>query len=174
MGRLTAALLAASLMISACGSSSAALDDDVTIELERPTRADIPWDETPEQIRSNTKCPADLPVDSITPVDEPAVALTHVAEITEASALAFAPDGTGYVGTRSGSIFRWVEGSEPRIVLDLTESTTTDRDQGLLGLTVANGYLFVNRTDNDDDSANDNGDDDSATTTTYSANQLNK
>ncbi len=163
MGRFAAALIACSLVVSACGDSDAAPDpssdvattsaDDVsTIQLERPTRADIPWDETPEHIRSNERCPDDLPVDSVVPVNEPAVSLNHVAEIPEASALAFAPDGTAFVGTRGGSIFRWVKGSQPDTVLDLTGVTSTDRDQGLLGLAVAEGYLFVNRTDRADDS----------------------
>jgi glucose/arabinose dehydrogenase len=154
MGRFAAVLIAGSLMVSACGTAdlASASGADATIEIERPTRPNIPWDEAPEQIRSNERCPADLPVDSITPVDEAAVALTHVAEIPEASALAFAPDGFAFVGTRQGTILRWAEGSEPEIVLDLSDVTSAERDQGLLGLTVANGYLFVNRTDHEDDS----------------------
>ncbi len=162
MGRFAAALIAGSLVVAACGPSDTApvptsdglpvSSADVAIQIERPTRPDIPWEETPERIRSNTKCPEDLPVDSVTPVGEPAVTLIHVAEIPEASALAFASDGSAFVGTRRGSIFGWVEGSEPEIVLDLAQFTTTERDQGLLGLTVANGYLFVNRTDLEDDS----------------------
>lgn len=158
MRRLTAALIAGSLIATACSTSDTASDvapaspADVTIQIERPTRPDIPWEETPEQIRSNESCPGDLDVDSIIPADEPAVSLTHLADIPEASALAFAPDGSAFVGTRRGFIFGWVEGSDPAIVLDLTSLTSTERDQGLLGLTVANGYLFVNRTDHEDDS----------------------
>ncbi len=151
MHRIAAALIVGSLMISACAPDDAlAPDGDVAIQLERPTRTNIPYAETPEGARANIKCPGDLPVDTITPVDEPAVALIHVAEIPEASALAFAPDGSAFVGTRGGLILSWVEGGEPEIVLDLAELTSTERDQGLLGLTIANGYLFVNRTDLDD------------------------
>ena len=154
MRRFAAALIAGSLLFSACApfETEPVSGPDVAIEIERPTRPDIPYEDTPERARANIKCPEDLPVDSVTPVDEPAVALVHVAELPEASALVFAPDGSAFVGTRDGSIFSWAEGSEPEIVLDLTESTTIDRDQGLLGLTVANDYLFVNRTDLDDDS----------------------
>lgn len=162
MAKFATALIAGSLLLSACGSSNTSqfpppgavptVAPDVAIQIERPTRPDIPWEETPERLRSNTTCPDDLPVDSVTAVDEPAVELVHVAEVSEASALAFSPDGTAFIGTRGGSIFRWIEGSEPEIALDLTQSTTTERDQGLLGLTVANGYLFVNRTDLEDDS----------------------
>jgi glucose/arabinose dehydrogenase len=162
MGRFAAALIAGSLIVSACGQTDKTqgswLDGppvssaDVTIQIDRPTRPDIPWDETPERARSNTACPSDLPVDSVTPVDEPTVSLSHVVEIVGASALAFATGGTAFIGTREGSVFGWVEGSEPEIVLDLTQVTTTERDQGLLGLAVADGYLFVNRTDLEDDS----------------------
>ncbi|MCP4964272.1 MAG: hypothetical protein GY926_03455 [bacterium] len=156
MRRFTAVLIAGSLLVSACGSSVST--PDVAIEIDGPTRPDIPWDETPEKARSNISCPDDLPVDSVTSVDNagpgsvPAVTLAHVAEVPEASALAFTPDGTAFVGTRQGAILGWVEGSEPEIVLDLTKDTSAERDQGLLGLTVENGYLFVNRTDNDGDS----------------------
>lgn len=139
-------------MCSACGLfDSETATSDVTIQLERPTRDDLPYDETPEKARANIACPDDLPVDTVTPVEEPAVALEQIVEIPEASALAFAPDGTAFIGSRQGEIYQWVEGAEPEVVLDLVELTTTDRDQGLLGLTVANDYLFVNRTDLDDD-----------------------
>ena len=153
MRRFAATLIAGSLMVSACSlfDEEAAPGPDVAIQLERPTRADLPYDETPEKARANIPCPDDLPVDTILSVDEPAVELVHVAEIPEASALAFAPDGSAFIGTREGSIFSWVEGNEPEIVLNLVEFTTTDRDQGLLGLTVANDYLFVNRTNVEDD-----------------------
>ncbi len=156
--RLVSALVACSLILSACAADDPLASGDavvpegsVTIQIERPTRADMPYDETPEEARANMPCPSDLPVDHITPVGEPAIALVHVANVPEATSLAFAPDGSAFVGTRSGSIFKWVEGSRPKIALDLTDVTTTDRDQGLLGLTVANGYLLVNRTDLDDD-----------------------
>ncbi len=156
MFRSVVALIAGSLMVAACGSSetvpTSTSSPDVAIEVAAPTRPDIPWDETPEHLRANERCPDDLPVDSIVPLDSPKVALTRVAEIAEASALAFAPNGTAFVGTRSGSIFSWVEGREPQLVLDLASVTTTERDQGLLGLNVANGYLFVNRTDLEGDS----------------------
>jgi glucose/arabinose dehydrogenase len=162
MRRFAAALLAGSLIVTACGSSDTTEDPaedvapveeaDVTIQIERPTRPDIPWVETPEHIRSNERCPDDLDVDVINPMEEPAVTLTHVAEVPEASALAFAPDGTAFISTRRGVIYRWVEGSEPETVLDLTGLTPTARDEGLLGLAVANDYLFVGRSDGDGDS----------------------
>lgn len=163
MRRFAAALIASSLIVSACGDSDTREEPapetgapvsraDVAIQIERPTRPDIPWDETPEHIRSNKQCPDDLEVDVITPVEETAVTLTHVAEVPEASALAFASDGTAFISTRRGLIYRWVEGSEPDNVLDLTGLTPTARDEGLLGLAVANGYLFVGRSDGDGDS----------------------
>ncbi len=152
--RLLAALL---VLIAACGDTSSEQSDSsapptseaggTVIQIERPTRPDIPWDETPEQIRANEDCPADFAVDVITPLEDPLVTLTHVAEVTEASALAFAPDGTAYIGTRSGLVLRWTDGTEPTEVLDLTGVTGVERDQGLLGLNVADGYLFINRTD---------------------------
>ena len=167
MARFPIVLAAAALLASACGASEPAPTTSpettpgataetggaaATIQIDRPTRPDIPWDETPEQIRSNESCPADLPVDRVVPVTEPSVELVLEAEFTLPSALAFAPDGTGFVGTRDGSVYRWAEGNEPEVVLDLTALTSTERDQGLLGLTVANGHLFVNRTDLEDDS----------------------
>ena len=107
MARFATVLLVATLLTSACGSSDVSSDSteiaastsggEVTIRIERPSRPDIPWAETPEQIRSNEQCPDDLQVDSIVPVTEPTVSLTQVAEIAEASALAFAPDGTASV-----------------------------------------------------------------------------
>jgi len=152
MHRYAAVLVAGSLILSACAHDDAlAAESGVAIQIERPTRAEIPFAETPEEARANMKCPADLPVDNITPVGEPAVALILLAEVPEASALAFAPDGSAFIGTRGGLILSWRQGSEPEIVLDLAAVTSTDRDQGLLGLTVANDYLFVNRTGLDDD-----------------------
>ena len=122
MFRLVVAFVAGSLMAAACGSPEATpvSTTEVAIEIDAPTRPDIPWDETPEHLRANERCPEDLAVDSITPLDAPAVALTQVAEVAEASALVFAPNGTAFIGARSGSIFSWVEGSEPELVLDLT------------------------------------------------------
>jgi glucose/arabinose dehydrogenase len=155
MARYLTALLVGVLLVSACTDADGATRDGEssdTILIERPTRADVPWPETPEQILSNESCPDDLQVDSIVAATEPAVALELVAEIPMAAALAFTPDGTAFVGTREGLIYRFFEGGEPAIVLDLTPVTTTERDQGLLGLTVANDYLFVYRTDLEDDS----------------------
>ncbi len=150
MRRFAAALVAISLVVAACASSDT--ESAGSIQLERPTRAGLLYADTPEKARSNIPCPEDLDVDAVAQVEEPAVALTQVAEIVEASALAFAPDGQAFIGTREGSILSWVEGSEPEVALDLVELTATERDQGLLGLTVHNGYLFVNRTDLEDNS----------------------
>ncbi len=161
MARISTALVAGLLTVSACGTADPAqssivepisvADADFTIIIDRPTRPDIPWAETPEQIRSNESCPVDLQVDSILALDEPAVELVLAAQVPEVSALAFAPDGGAFIGTRQGHVLGWEDGSEPETVLDLSALTSTERDQGLLGLTVAEGYLFVNRTNLDGD-----------------------
>ena len=156
--KIATAVLVTALMTTACAPSDSAsaetqpVEQSATVHIERPTRPDIPWAETPEQIRSGERCPADLPVDTITPADEASVALEQVAAIPSASALAFAPDGTGYIGTRDGLVLSWTPGAEPVAALDLTETTSTERDQGLLGLAVVNDYLLINRTDLDNDS----------------------
>jgi len=158
MQKLAAALVAGSLLLSACAHDDALASEDApsgavdaTIHIERPARTEIPYDQTPEAEMANEQCPQDLQVDTIAPVGDPGVDLKLVAYAPDASALAFAPDGRGFIGSRGGSIFKWAPGTEPKMVLDLADVTSTDRDQGLLGLTVTHGHLLVNRTQLDDE-----------------------
>jgi len=120
MYRLVAALMAGSLILSACAHDDALASEDVpsgavdaTMRIERPTRTEIPYDQTPEAEMANEPCPQDLQVDTIAPVGDPGVDLKLVAYAPDASALAFAPDGRAFIGSRGGSIFKWAPRTEP-------------------------------------------------------------
>lgn len=150
MIRTFTALLSLALVAAAC--SAAAEEVPLTLTIERIGRADVPWPDTPELKLSNVPCPADLDVETVAPVVIPEVAVELVAPVEGASAAAIGPDGVAYIGTREGRIYQWAAGSDPEFVMDLTAETTTERDQGLLGLLVHDESLFVYRTDTDNDS----------------------
>lgn len=152
MMRALLPVVALALVVAACGSDAEPAAPAGPVLLDKPTRADVPWEETPEFILSNEKCPEGMAVDEIRQVDALEIRLTKAASLESASALTFAPDGTGYVATRDGLVSKWDRGSPPAAVLDLRRDTTTERDQGLLGLAVHDGKLFVWRTDSSDDS----------------------
>jgi glucose/arabinose dehydrogenase/PKD repeat protein len=77
-----------------------------------------------------------------------------VASIISPTALAFTPDGHLLIATQKGQI--WIKdtaGGEPTLALDLSAKVCSDRDQGMLGLTIdpsffSNGYIYASYTFN--------------------------
>jgi glucose/arabinose dehydrogenase/PKD repeat protein len=77
-----------------------------------------------------------------------------VASIPSPTALAFTPDGHLLIATQKGEI--WIKdtaGGDPKLGLDLGASVCSDRDQGMLGMTVdpsfySNGYIYASYTFN--------------------------
>ncbi|NNF63426.1 MAG: hypothetical protein HKN07_04130 [Acidimicrobiia bacterium] len=151
MPRILIAILVLALTAGACASDSGpATEGPLTIE--RIFRDDVPWPETPELQLSNVPCPAGLDVDTIKPLESAEITLELVAPLEGATTMAFASSDLAFMGTREGRIYQWVEGGAPEFVMDLSGETTTERDQGLLGLLVREDSLFVYRTDTKDDS----------------------
>ena len=151
MPRTIIAILLVALVASACAADSEPVASG-PLTIERIFRADVPWPDTPELKLSNVPCPAELDVDPITPLESAEITLDLVAPLEGATTMAFQSDDVAFMGTREGRIYQWVDGNEPEFVMDLSAETTTERDQGLLGLMVHDDSLFVYRTDTKDDS----------------------
>jgi glucose/arabinose dehydrogenase len=97
------------------------------------------------------------PSTTLPPPADPAAAnvvLTPVAELDQPIAIAWRPgdEQTIYVAQQHGLVVALRPGSEPAVVLDLTDLTSADNEQGLLGLAFAEdgGRAYLNYTDDDD------------------------
>ncbi len=114
-----------------------------------PPETTVPLEERVEFIQANEPCspPAQHAI-----VDAPAAeapfALELETEVPESAIIAFAPDGRAFIGQRTGQIHLWTGAGTPVVALDLSSRTSTENDQGLLGLTVSpdGGWLYVNHT----------------------------
>ncbi|MFP4235569.1 MAG: PQQ-dependent sugar dehydrogenase [Nitriliruptoraceae bacterium] len=95
--------------------------------------------------------------DDPTPADAPepdvdldvALVLEPVVTMDSPVAGALAPDGTLYLGDRSGTVHELTADGLSAPVLDLSDETTTESERGLLGLAVAadGSHLYVSSTD---------------------------
>ncbi|HCB37629.1 MAG TPA: hypothetical protein DEP66_05400, partial [Acidimicrobiaceae bacterium] len=130
--------------------------------------------DTPEYIASNVVCPDGLPrLDPVSDPDAPTAALVPFVELAEVTTLAFLPAASaapavpaapaaGFVGTRGGVVWAFTVPAGPAApavlsdtpALDLSADTSTEHDQGLVGMTVgpAGDWLYLNRTDASGDS----------------------
>lgn len=104
--------------------------------------------ERPGYIRANEDCEAHTP-DSFAHGSfgfEAEVALTDLSVPTE---LVFFDESTAFIGLRDGLVLRWdLPTDETEVILDLSEVTATESDQGLVGLAVTpdSRWLLVNYT----------------------------
>lgn len=115
-----------------------------------PTNTSVPFEETREFDLSNESCPNGLPLLEPTQVDSVDLELSLFLDLPGAISLAFLNDSSGFVAERKGRVYSFESGkilAEP--VIDLAANTSTDMDQGLLGLAVSpdKKWLYLNRTD---------------------------
>ena len=131
----------------------------------RASRDDIWWkpatelpypSEDSEEFRlSNVNCPQGLPTLEESNVAVSGLELSLFLDLPGASSVVFIGDRRGFVGTRKGQVFGFDEAKLlPRASLDLSANTSTEMDQGLLGMTISpdSDWLYINRTDSDGDS----------------------
>lgn len=111
--------------------------------------------ETPEFQRSNEPCPPGLA--ELDPPRHPTLGalLDPVSDLAGAANLVFVDADRGFVATREGRIHAFdgeVVSLDP--LIDLSSDTSTQHDQGLVGLAVGpdGEWLYVNRTDGAGDS----------------------
>ena len=129
------------------GGSSGHRDE---IRWRVPTENTVPFEETREFALSNESCPVGLPLLEPTDVDSIDLELSLFLDLPGAISLVFLSSNSGFVAERNGRVYAFESGklsAEP--VINLTENTSTDMDQGLLGLAVSpdKGWLYLNRTD---------------------------
>lgn len=126
------------------------LTASVTTEHDR-----VPIEETLEYIRANEPCPADLPEFSAVPVANFGIALEPYIDLPEATVITFADTESGFVGVRTGKVWAFgPDGLADNPAIDLTDDTSAEDDQGLLGMTLdpSGDWLYLNRTNGDGDS----------------------
>ena len=100
--------------------------------------------------RSNEKCPSDLPRLEPVKVETPNLSLSLFLELPGATSITFLTPERGFVSERTGRVFEFQSGqllADP--VIDLSDQTSVEMDQGLLGMTVSPDmkWLYLNRTD---------------------------
>ena len=114
-----------------------------------------PIEETEEYIRSTEVCPPELRTLDAVPVANFGIALEPFLDVADATAITFVDAERGFVGDRTGRIWSFDNSglsSEP--VIDLSNNTSAEDDQGLLGLTLGprGAWLYLNHTDGEGDS----------------------
>ena len=129
------------------GYGSARRDE---IRWQAPTKTSIPFEETREFELSNESCPDELPLLEPMQVDSVDLELSLFLDLPGAISLVFLNDNSGFVAERNGRVYAFESekvSAEP--VINLASNTSTDMDQGLLGLAVSpdKKWLYLNRTD---------------------------
>ncbi|MDG2113515.1 MAG: PQQ-dependent sugar dehydrogenase [Actinomycetota bacterium] len=115
----------------------------------------IPIEETLEYIRSNEPCPPELEDFDSVPVANFGIALEPFIDLPDATVITFADADSGFVGVRAGTIWAFgPNGLGDSPVIDLSDDTSSQDDQGLLGMTLhpSGDWLYLNRTNGDGDS----------------------
>lgn len=113
-----------------------------------------PIEETIEYIRSNEACPSDLVEFSSLPVANFGIGLEHVVERENLTVMAFADADNAVIGSRVGEIWTFgPDGISAEPVLDLSDDTSAEDDQGLLGVTFSpdGAWMYLNHTNGDGD-----------------------
>lgn len=119
------------------------------------TGARVPIEETPEYIASNEPCPADLPELSPVPVANFGIELDPFLSLPAATVLTFVDETSGFVADRIGNVHSFGPGGlSAGPVIDLSDNTGANDDQGLLGLTVdpSGEWLYLHHTVTEGDS----------------------
>ena len=99
---------------------------------------------------SNEKCPSDLPSLEALQVETPDLYLSMFVELPGATSVAFLNPERGFVAERTGRVFEFRSGQLlAKPVIDLSDQTSGEMDQGLLGMTISPDmrWLYLNRTD---------------------------
>lgn len=155
------ALVVGALVLAATSSDSGnGTPPDAGQPTEAPTSAAAddgrtPIEETIEYIRSNEECPPDLAELNSVPVANFGVALTPLFEVPNLTVMAFSDVDRGFVGERTGQIWSFgPSGLSDEPVLDYSDDTTAEHDQGLVGMTLSpdGQWLYMNRTNGQGDS----------------------
>ena len=129
------------------GTSSGGRDQ---IRWRMPQQSSVLSEETREFELSNESCPPGLPLLEATQVDSVDLELSLFLDLPRAISLVFLNDNSGFVAERNGRVYAFESekvSAEP--VINLASNTSTDMDQGLLGLAVSpdKKWLYLNRTD---------------------------
>ena len=151
---LLGGLLLTAALLAACETG---LDEPADPEpVEDPTDAPTPEDEaeatpTPEPSPEPTPEPDEEPAAQPRPLDELDLALTPVADADEPTAGAVSPEGVLHIAERGGLLRPLEDGGLGSAVVDLSASTTTDSERGLLGVAFDDERVYLSYTDNDGD-----------------------
>jgi glucose/arabinose dehydrogenase len=131
---------------SASTSSAAGSADDATTE---PSPPDSTLEGSPDVAQTTSPTAADLAA----PLTEPDVTLVEVGSFDQPVGVAFRPDGAGiHVVEQAGRVVAVTDVST-EVVLDISELTEANGEQGLLGLAFhpTADLAYVNFTDTDGD-----------------------
>ena len=128
--------------------SSVTLREEIWWQFDPKTSADSP--DSVEFERSNEKCPAGIPALQPIQVETPNLELSLFLDLPEATSIAFVNADRGFVSERTGRVFAFESGrllAHP--VIDLSAETSSEMDQGLLGMALSPdmSWLYLNRTD---------------------------
>ena len=140
------------------GNSDTATPPDVGQAVTSAASADsgdTPIEETVEYIRSNEPCPAGLREFESVPVANFGISLTHTIDMPNLTVMTFIDEARGFVGERTGQIWSFgPDGRSGAPVVDLSNDTSAQDDQGLVGMTLSPdaAWLYTNRTNGDGDS----------------------
>jgi glucose/arabinose dehydrogenase len=150
------AALAAVSVLTACGGDQdpPVAEPPPIVEVE-PEAEPAPEDDEPEAAEPDTD---DEPVEpdpepALDPDLSVALELTEVASLSPPTAGAVGPDGTLYVATRLGTVHPLTDEGVGDFVVDISSTTTTDGERGLLGLAFAadGTELYLSSTDRNGD-----------------------
>jgi len=160
MERLSSTARAAFLLAIAIGAIALLQTSEDRSRRSDSLRKEIWWQSEQESVansedsiefeRSNEKCPSDPPSLETLKIDTPDLYLSLFIELPGATSVAFLNPERGFVAERTGRVFEFQSGqllADP--VIDLSDQTSTEMDQGLLGMTISPDmrWLYLNRTD---------------------------
>ncbi len=129
------------------GTSSGGRDQ---IRWRMPQQSSVLSEETREFELSNESCPPGLPLLEATQVDSVDLELSLFLDLPGATSLVFYDTNSGFVAERTGRVYAFEAGEMVTgPVIDLAANTSSDLDQGLLGLALSpdKEWLYLNRTD---------------------------
>lgn len=142
---ITASILVA--VLAATGLLVIAIDES---DPPADPLAEVPPDQRPEYVRATEPCESHPDtIEPPPPEGWDARLELRLSGLLEPTTVDFLDSDTAFVGLRGGSVLRWeLEDDSTREVIDLTSTTGTENDQGLVGLTVSpdRGHLYVQHT----------------------------
>jgi glucose/arabinose dehydrogenase len=161
-GPSTVAAFAAVLVLAACGDDEPPAAEPPPIVEVVPDDTDGSEPDEPDEGDQDIEAAdpdAEPPADAPEPEPEPepdlsvALQLTEVASLSPPTAGAVGPDGTLFVATRLGTVHPLTDDGVGDAVVDISSTTTTDGERGLLGLAFAadGTELYLSSTDRNGD-----------------------